>query len=65
MHPITDTQFKNLCLLKMEMNAHFCLHVCNKDLVLKEKMLSIKNLFHIRRKLLQCPYDNFKKSPSL
>ena len=43
MDPITDTQFKNLCLLKMEMNAYFCLYFCNKDLVLKDKTLSIDN----------------------
>ena len=41
MHTITDTQFKNFCSLKMKMNAHFYLYVCNKtcvtDLLLRDK----------------------------
>ena len=46
MHPITDTQFKNLCSLKIKMNAYkgfhnfFCMSVkktCVTDLTLKDE----------------------------
>ena len=46
MHPITDTQFKNLCSLKIKMNAYkgfhnfVCMSViktCVTDLTLKDE----------------------------